>query len=144
MVLTVKYKDGIRERKRAIVNVCAINYVEGADKLKITTNNTGKERFELKGEEFEFNLSKEGLKQMDKEHSNGWIPCSERLPEDDMPVLVAKKDGCMYVAEHIDKVRIGVLECEWKTFCSYLGTESVVAWHPLPEPYKGVQDDSTY
>lgn len=161
MVLTVKYKDGIRERKRAIVNVCAINYVEGADKLKITTNNTGKERFELKGEEFEFNLSKESLKQMDKEHSNGWIPFTQRelteeekeyyaedvkymldckLPEEDEEILVTSKFKDELYVSTDTFMRDGSM-CYLDSGRDLI-TE-VIAWQPLPEPYKGVPDDRT-
>lgn len=65
------------------------------------------------------------LEQDEKE--NGWIPVSERLPEDDTTVLVSCKTrrGTTFV-------RIG--------YCIYgswhLNCEGVTAWRPLPEPYK--------
>lgn len=65
------------------------------------------------------------LEQDEKE--NGWIPVSERLPEDDTTVLVSCKtrSGTTFV-------RAG--------YCMYgswhLNCEGVMAWRPLPEPYK--------
>lgn len=65
------------------------------------------------------------LEQDEKE--NGWIPVSERLPEDDTTVLVSCKTrrGTTFV-------RTG--------YCIYgswhLNCEGVEAWKPLPEPYK--------
>ena len=62
--------------------------------------------------------------------SNGWIPCSERLPEVESDVLVslrsldiytgfmANTDGCSYVVGE-----------------GYVKYENVLAWQPLPEPY---------
>ena len=60
MKLTIKYKDGLRERKRTILNVCAIKYVECHSTLCITINtDERKEKIEIKGEIIEANLEKE-------------------------------------------------------------------------------------
>lgn len=66
------------------------------------------------------------LEQDEKE--NGWIPASERLPEDDTTVLVSCKtrNGTTFV-------RCGYYVCgSW-----HLNCEGVKAWRPLPDPYKG-------
>lgn len=65
------------------------------------------------------------LEQDEKE--NGWIPVSERLPEDDTTVLVSCKtrNGTTFV-------RCGYYVCgSW-----HLNCEGVKAWRPLPESFK--------
>jgi hypothetical protein len=66
-----------------------------------------------------------------------WIPCSERLPELYKPVLVTyegRLDGFGF-----KKIVIANMEpdCEWKVmFGGYCDKERIIAWKPLPEPYK--------
>ena len=59
-----------------------------------------------------------------------WVPCSERLPENDDDVLVQMNDGSMMV------------DCRAASsngwFWAGLGDEPI-AWMPLPEPYKEVE-----
>ena len=55
----------------------------------------------------------------------GWIPVTERLPEVKQRVLVQQKDGFMMVRKCIDGGHLA-----W--FYS-----DIVAWMPLPEPWKG-------
>lgn len=58
---------------------------------------------------------------------NGWIPVSERLPEDDTTVLVSCK-----TSRGTTFVRTGYcINGSW-----YLNCEGAKAWKPLPEPYK--------
>lgn len=57
----------------------------------------------------------------------GWIPVTERLPEVKQRVLVQQKDGFMMVRKCIDGGHLA-----W--FYS-----DIVAWMPLPEPWKGEQ-----
>lgn len=62
-----------------------------------------------------------------------WIPCSERLPEENKSVLIQKKEeDLMEIAWHSGHYW-------WKSFsyADIIDEESVVAWMPLPEPYKG-------
>lgn len=58
-----------------------------------------------------------------------WIPCSERLPEHRLYVLVTYK----YEYGLIDNGITWYSETEnkWNTF------REVIAWMPLPDPYKG-------
>lgn len=54
-----------------------------------------------------------------------WIPCSERLPDDDGYYLVSTESGGVdiaYINEH----------GSWYVF----SRDYIVAWQPLPEPYK--------
>ena len=57
-----------------------------------------------------------------------WIPCSERLPEEERYVLVTASNGAVTEAKYWQKERIWV---------KGLSIVSVTAWMPLPEPYGG-------
>lgn len=77
-------------------------------------------------------------KMSSSEKPSQWIPCSERLPEDDTLMLVN------YIDHRPDAVDIWIgwheMEKVW-----YIDGEAhsrefdneVIAWMPLPEPYKG-------
>ena len=56
-----------------------------------------------------------------------WIPCGEMLPKEYAQYLVCFEDGSRYVylLDDSDWAR-GLIE-----------KENIVAWMPLPEPYKG-------
>ena len=104
----------------------------------------GKETFDLEqgkdyiiqGNEISKRDAIEIVNQVEQEYNNGWIPCSERLPEKNTFVLVSMKDGHMYVAKHVGKVRVGIFDCEWKTLGSYFAGDDVIAWQPLPPKYE--------
>lgn len=68
-----------------------------------------------------------------------WIPCSERLPSENVEVLVCDKDGTMEVCdrEYFDRGR-GILWTDKNGEECWL---DVVAWMPLPEPWKGADDE---
>lgn len=52
-----------------------------------------------------------------------WIPCSERLPEERGFYLTTTKDKAVY--------------CDHWNEDNFDRTEMVIAWMPLPEPYRG-------
>lgn len=56
-----------------------------------------------------------------------WIPCSERLPDNDEPVLISNSHG--------------VTKAWWNgrfwTSIAVKKYKTVTAWMPLPEPYNG-------
>lgn len=73
-----------------------------------------------------------------------WIPVSERLPEMDESVLICTDKGEMTVAYHTFK-EWSEIETEWFVFGT-LGfaltyeDDEVLAWMPLPKPWKGDEE----
>lgn len=93
----------------------------------------------------------EVLDEVEKEHNNGWIPCSERLPEAKekrfgnkqkrTEVLVTLRNGLVKemtfefaTKEFWEAGDENQIE-HWKEDANDSGCE-VIAWQPLPEPYK--------
>lgn len=73
---------------------------------------------------------KEILDSVVAEYNNGWIPCSERLPEKHVDVLVDFGDENPIIAwySHVNDT--------WKNSSTdYVINVDVIAWQPLPEPY---------
>ena len=68
----------------------------------------------------------EDLKQDEKE--NGWIPVSERLPEDG--TYITTLDGELVGQEEPFTGMCGIENGKWDD------EDCVIAWMPLPEPYK--------
>ena len=60
-----------------------------------------------------------------------WIPCSERLPKEDVEVLVTDDAGGMVT---IDVDRCGRYEDTGERF--WYTSQHVTAWMPLPECYQ--------
>lgn len=87
--------------------------------------------------------------------NQGWIPVTERLPEDcdhrfymcivenheeDLPMFCQYEEdyGFGFWQDFYDKHTLGFLDSEFRTN-EELGYEKVIAWQPLPEPYKPEQ-----
>lgn len=66
------------------------------------------------------------LEQEEKE--NGWIPVSERLPEDG--TYITTLDGELVGQEEPFTGMFGIENGKWDD------EDCVIAWMPLPEPYK--------
>lgn len=76
-------------------------------------------------------------------YNNGWIPCSERLPEKNIDVLTWARStarggeicfvGCCDNGAWFLQSSAGTL--------SYPTQYEVIAWQPLPEPYREEQED---
>lgn len=58
-----------------------------------------------------------------------WIPCSDRLPENKRTVLMCGVAGWMKIGWY-DRA------CWWTGFSLADIKDNVIAWQPLPEPYK--------
>ena len=61
-----------------------------------------------------------------------WIPCSERLPEEETLVLCTEKGtGKLYIGWFLNIEDVGVRWFDYEGF-----SMEVIAWQPLPEPYR--------
>ena len=76
------------------------------------------------------------------EFSNNWIPCSERLPEDEY-VLISKKPSkisgdkwCVAIAIRTADPRSRKIQWRDSGF-GVIQDDKVLAWMPLPERYSG-------
>lgn len=72
-----------------------------------------------------------------------WIPCSERLPEEDGQYLITVK--YKHVNDNYEDVYAEHgewYEGRWDMFCfGHCGeVEDIIAWMPLPKPWKGEQN----
>lgn len=66
------------------------------------------------------------------ENKGEWIPVSERLPEEEQEVLCQLSDGScavLYVQDNWGQM-------DWVDGQMGTGSYDVIAWQPLPEPYK--------
>ena len=66
--------------------------------------------------------------------NNGWIPCSEKLPELRQDVLVTVK-YTGFMGMHGYWIKTGHMEAENDWWGDCAGGE-VIAWQPLPKPFK--------
>ena len=98
------------------------------------------------------NFAKQIVKEVAEEYNNGWIPCSERLPEERDWYLAVFEEvdtgfiGLPYIAEYLmGKHTIFTTEDGWiihnctdreDVSSEYYKKLRCVAWQPLPKPYK--------
>ena len=72
------------------------------------------------------------IKEVSEEYKDGWIPVSEMLPEE--------KDGVVLICEQNGEVETGrysEFSNQWyKGDMCGIGGSEVIAWQPLPEPFK--------
>lgn len=90
------------------------------------------------------------VQEVAEEYNNVWIPCSEKLPEDDKKQYIVQKtngyidilgftkdayklDKCDFW-EYKDKKK--QLFYDYDSEYGYIECGECVAWQPLPEPYK--------
>ena len=81
----------------------------------------------------EIEESIEIVKQEAEQYNNGWIPCSERLPEKYNRVLAHTDAGGYYIA-HVNGC--GKFVCTAECVSTVIENSDVIAWHPLPAPYQ--------
>lgn len=68
------------------------------------------------------------VKELEQEYNNGWIPCSERLPKRNTNVIAQFLSGVVSELLFNEK---GLFQGIYE-----YGPNVIVAWQPLPEPYK--------
>ena len=68
-----------------------------------------------------------------------WVPCSERLPSKKKAVLICDRRGNRFAGELV----LTDTGYKWKIplFTVWMDIEDGDAWMPLPEPYKGGEDE---
>lgn len=110
------------------------------DYIKKTINPYGRP---FEGTAYEFGLKlMDFIENIDGEKANGWIPVSERLPEEDGRYLVTFKYGikvCMVGYGSCKRTVLGYpIGHGWYSLeeAQYYAEDSIIAWMPLPEPYK--------
>lgn len=82
-------------------------------------------------EELSAKLHAANMERSSQYNHGGWIPCEDRMPEDNQDVLVQMSDYSMMV----DYRMVSSPEWFWAE-----ENDSPVAWRPLPEPYKAESD----
>ena len=79
------------------------------------------------------------VKQEAEQYNNGWIPCSERLPEEAFGCLVTVMDCEPSTQTDFENILPYFVGYDGETWNDADGKEipfEVIAWMPLPQPYK--------
>ena len=79
------------------------------------------------------------VKEVAEEYKDGWIACSEMLPEIGQEVIVATKNGSVYSNIYYDYIDSNTKEpCfhRWDDEMWNCFMLDVIAWQPLPKPFK--------
>ena len=83
------------------------------------------------------------VNQVEKDFNNGWIPCSERLPQENEPVdavcevvNIMLKSGTVtsgWCNRYLERWYVLDEHCDYPLHQNY---EDVIAWQPLPPKYE--------
>ena len=79
------------------------------------------------------------VQEVAEEYNGGWIPCSDRLPEDAFGCLVTIIDcepSTQTDFENILPYVVGYDGDSWNDADGNVIPFEVIAWQPLPEPFK--------
>lgn len=71
------------------------------------------------------------VSEVEAEYGNGWIPCSERLPENHNDIIICTANGY---------VNSGYYGTNGFGDMNSYPYEDVIAWMPLPSPFKPTTD----
>ena len=81
------------------------------------------------------------IEALKKQEQDRWIPCSERLPEDEyvliskMPTKLSGSKWSVGIAIRIADPRSGKIQWRDSGF-GVIQDDKVLAWRPLPEPFQ--------
>lgn len=77
------------------------------------------------------------VKQEVDQYNGGWIPCSERLPEPNQKVIVSYMDRYIGGSYGVCEGQYVYILNSWD-ISDYMSNDDfeVIAWKPLPEPFK--------
>lgn len=95
------------------------------EKIKENTNDDMSYKIPYFGLEIALNI----VKELAEEHKGGWIPCSERLPSYDGPFICTAKG----IKESLELI-YSSWDNSWMD--EFYSEYEVIAWQPLPDPYK--------
>ena len=74
-------------------------------------------------------IAKQIVQEVSEEYNNGWIPCSERLPEESLNSVIGwdeYRQRCCFVQYYGGRWILG----------NDIDSVKIIAWKPLPEPFK--------
>lgn len=76
------------------------------------------------------------VNQLAEEYNSGWIPCSDRLPEETECYLVTWRDR-VTCKHYLEIVEYDASSQEWLDCICQAGLlgYDIIAWQPLPAPY---------
>ena len=86
-----------------------------------------------------FEIAKIAVQGVAEEYNGGWIPCSERLPEEAFGCLVTVMDcepSTQTEFENILPYFVGYDGETWNDIDGNVIPFEVIAWMPLPQPYQ--------
>ena len=122
----------MKEVFEKIVEILENKAHEAEKDMQLSDSYADAQAFEGKQEGYENAI--EIVKQEAEKYNNGWIPCSERLPEDDSICIVT-------VEYPNNKTMVDYGWFDRKSCCWFVGTQefrtsNILAWKPLPSPYQ--------
>ena len=104
---------------------------ENYGRLQLGYNNSLQVR-EYVGKEEAINLAKKIVQEVAEEYNDDWIPCSERLPDIEVDVLLTLRNLDIYTGFKANTDGYFYIDgVEGK----YVPFDDIVAWKPLPKPY---------
>ena len=86
-----------------------------------------------------FEIAKIAVQEVEREYNGGWISCSERLPEEAFGCLVTVMDCEPSTQTDFENILPYFVGYDGETWNDAGGKEipfEVIAWMPLPKPYK--------